>query len=110
MPKGCVWLVNCQRPCGAPAQHGRLCTDHLKRVQELVGTRDCGWPGCTRPAWDRAGACSLHRQGLLELDGGLSANRSLGRLGFGRVGDGATLPEPFVVCISVDAEPQGVLV
>jgi hypothetical protein len=62
MRKGCVWPFNCQRPCGSPAQHGRLCTDHLKRVQEMVGTRGCAWPGCARPAWDRAGACSFHRQ------------------------------------------------
>ena len=54
---------------GRREQHGRLCTDHLKRVQELVGTRDCAWPGCLRQAWDRAGACSFHRQvcwGLIE--------------------------------------------
>jgi hypothetical protein len=56
MPKGCVWPVICCRPCGAPAQHGRLCTDHLKRLQEMVGTQDCAWPGCTHRARDRSGA------------------------------------------------------
>ena len=62
MPKGCVWPVNCCRPCGAPAQAGRLCIQHLQRVQAMVGTQDCAWPGCTRRAWDRTGACSFHRQ------------------------------------------------
>jgi hypothetical protein len=62
MPMGCVWPVNCQKPCGSPAQHGRLCTKHLERVHAMVGTLVCAWPGCTRRAWDHRGVCSFHRQ------------------------------------------------
>ncbi len=60
MPKGCVWPLNYCRPCGAPAQAGRLCAAHMQRLQTKIGTRDCAWPGCTRRAWDREGACSFH--------------------------------------------------
>ena len=69
MPKGCVWPLNYCRPCGAPAQAGRLCAVHMKRLQTTIGIRDCAWPGCTRPAWDREGACSFHHLvcwGLIE--------------------------------------------
>jgi len=61
MPKECVWPANCCRSCGAPALQGRLCGKHLQRVQAMVGTLDCAWPGCTRRAWDRKGTCSFHR-------------------------------------------------
>ena len=69
MPKRCVWPLNYCRPCGAPAQAGRLCAAHMQRLQTKIGTRDCAWPGCTRPAWDREGACSFHHLvcwGLIE--------------------------------------------
>jgi hypothetical protein len=41
----------------------------MQRLQSKIGTRDCAWPGCTRPAWDREGACSFHHLvcwGLIE--------------------------------------------
>ena len=69
MPQGCVWPANCVKPCGAPAQHGRLCATHLERVHAMVGTRSCAWPGCTWRAWDRKGVCYFHRKvvyGLFE--------------------------------------------
>jgi len=52
-------LLSALRRSGAG---GRLCIQHLQRVQAMVGTQDCAWPGCTRRAWDRTGACSFHRQ------------------------------------------------
>ena len=60
MPKGCVWPLNYCRPCGAPAQAGRLCAAHMQRLQTKIGTRDCAWPGCPRRASDRRGLCSFH--------------------------------------------------
>ena len=67
--KGCVWPANCRDSCGAPAQQGRICSRHLKRVQGMAGTLACAWPGCARRAWDRRGLCSFHWKiafGLIE--------------------------------------------
>ena len=60
MPKECVWPANPCKSCGARVDQGRLCREHIQRVQATVGTLDCAWPGCRRRAWDRTGTCSFH--------------------------------------------------
>jgi hypothetical protein len=61
MPKECVWPANPCKSCGARVDQGKLCADHMQRVQAMVGTLECAWPGCPRRAWDRNGTCSFHR-------------------------------------------------
>ena len=67
MPKECVWPANPCKSCGARVDQGRLCREHIQRVQATVGTLDCAWPGCPRRAWDRTGTCSFHRLVAWEL-------------------------------------------
>ena len=69
MPKECVWPANPCKSCGARVDQDRLCTRHVERLQAMVGTLNCAWPGCTRRTWDRTGTCSFHRLvawGLIE--------------------------------------------
>ena len=69
MPKQCVWPANPCKSCGAWVDQGRLCAEHMSRVQAMVGTLECAWPGCRRRAWDRTGTCSFHHLvvwGLIE--------------------------------------------
>ncbi len=65
----CIWPTSYRTFCGQAPVQGRLCPEHLRRVQAKVGTWSCAWPGCEQLSGAGKGLCAHHAgitSGLME--------------------------------------------
>ncbi|MGH2707909.1 MAG: hypothetical protein ACRDJK_06400 [Actinomycetota bacterium] len=60
MSRPCIWPASYKTSCGKAAVQGRLCGEHLRRVQAQAGERGCAWPGCERRSGTKSGLGGFH--------------------------------------------------